>query len=54
MKYLVIMPALNEEDLIGHVIEDIKQSLSFADIVVVNDGSTDKTAQIARDKGAIV
>lgn len=48
------MPALNEEDVIGHVIEDIKQSLSFADIVVVNDGSTDKTAQIARDKGAIV
>jgi glycosyltransferase involved in cell wall biosynthesis len=54
LKYLVIIPALNEEDTIGHVIEGVKQSLSFADIVVVNDGSKDNTAQIAQDKGAIV
>jgi len=53
-KTLVIIPALNEEDSIAHVIESIKTHAPFADIVVVNDGSTDRTGAIAAAHGAIV
>jgi glycosyltransferase involved in cell wall biosynthesis len=53
-KTLVIIPALNEEDSIAHVIATIRQHVNAADIVVVNDGSTDRTAEIAEAAGAIV
>ena len=52
--HLVIIPALNEEATIGEVISGIKVHLPDADILVINDGSTDRTASIARDKGAVV
>lgn len=51
---LVIVPAYNEEKSISKVIADIQNSMSPADILVVNDGSSDRTAQIARQSGAIV
>lgn len=54
MRYLTIIPAFNEEETISDVIEETKQSLSFADILVVNDGSKDRTSKIARDSGIIV
>jgi len=48
----VVIPAFNEELLIGKVLEGIP---SFVDsIVVINDGSTDKTAEIAESHKAIV
>jgi hypothetical protein len=53
-KTLVMIPALNEEDSIAHVIGMIRQHVPFADIVVINDGSTDRTAVIASDCGAVV
>ncbi len=53
-KTLVIIPALNEEDSITHVVATIRQHLSHADIVVMNDGSTDHTAENAAAAGAIV
>jgi glycosyltransferase involved in cell wall biosynthesis len=49
----VIIPALNEQDSIGLVIKDIPKSL-VDEIIVVDNGSTDDTAHIARDAGARV
>lgn len=49
----VIIPALNEEQAIGRVIEAVPASLA-ADIVVVDNGSTDRTAEVARAGGARV
>jgi glycosyltransferase involved in cell wall biosynthesis len=54
MKILVIIPALNEEQSIGAVIEDLRTQQVQADIVVVNDGSTDRTAVIAGEAGVTV
>lgn len=52
-KTVVIIPALNEERSIGRVIADIPWDL-VTEIVVVNNGSTDSTAQVASDCGATV
>ena len=46
----VVLPALNEAEQIGEVIEAIPDFADF--IVVVDDGSTDRTVEIAREKGA--
>ena len=48
-KILVIIPAYNEEQTIGGVIEDVKKEMPGADIVVVNDGSIDSTPLIVRE-----
>ncbi len=53
-KTLVIIPALNEADSIAHVIGLIHQHAPWADIAVINDGSTDATSAIAHAHGAIV
>lgn len=53
-KILVIIPAYNEADTVGRVIEKTRQSLPSADILVVNDGSTDSTSAISKQRGAIV
>ena len=52
-RVMVVVPALNEEAAIATVIDDIRAHL-HADIVVVDDGSTDDTAAIARSKGVHV
>jgi glycosyltransferase involved in cell wall biosynthesis len=49
----VVMPALNEEDAIGRVLADIPWDV-VRRVVVADNGSTDRTAQVARDGGAIV
>ena len=51
---LIMIPALNEADSIAHVLERIHTHVPWADVVVINDGSTDDTAAIARAHGAIV
>jgi glycosyltransferase involved in cell wall biosynthesis len=51
---LVIIPAYNEEASLGHVIGQTRAAVPFADIAVVNDGSTDATAHIAETMGAYV
>jgi glycosyltransferase involved in cell wall biosynthesis len=48
LKVLVIVPAHNEEKSIGATLEEIKEKAPFIDIIVVNDGSTDATAEIAQ------
>ena len=42
----VLIPAYNEERKIGNTLEGVLQHID--DIVVVNDGSVDKTAEIVR------
>lgn len=49
----VIIPAYNEEKSIGKVIEEIPKDL-VRNIVVANNGSTDKTRKVASSHGAIV
>ena len=47
----VVIPALNEEQAIGKVIADIPEWVDR--IVVVDNGSRDRTAQVAREAGAV-
>jgi glycosyltransferase involved in cell wall biosynthesis len=54
MKTLVIIPVFNEEETLRGVILGIRASLSQADILVVNDGSTDSTGNIAREEGVLI
>jgi glycosyltransferase involved in cell wall biosynthesis len=53
-KVLIIIPAYQEEDNISRVLEDIHRHLPEPDILVINDGSTDRTALRARRWGARV
>jgi glycosyltransferase involved in cell wall biosynthesis len=47
MKYVIVMPAYNEEGFIGRAIESIAaQTLIPQRLVIVNDGSTDRTRAI--------
>lgn len=49
--FWVIVPAHNEADSIGSVLDNIKKYAN--NIIVVDDGSTDSTAEIAEKSGAI-
>lgn len=50
----VVLPAKNEAAAIGAVVEGIRARLPDAEIIVVNDGSDDETAAVARAAGACV
>lgn len=51
---LAIVPAYNEEASVGGVVREIAQLAPGFDVVVVDDGSTDRTAQTALAAGAAV
>lgn len=51
---LIIIPAFNEQSGIAAVIAAIRAHVPDCNILVVNDGSSDNTATVARDAGAIV
>ena len=51
---LVVIPAWNEEDNLPAVLEALETGLPDADVLVVDDGSTDRTADVARERGAEV
>mgnify|MGYP005840910999 CR=1 FL=1 len=51
---LVVIPAHNEEKNIGRVLSDIEKMNLEVDLLVVNDGSSDNTAEAARKSGANV
>ena len=48
----VVIPAYNEESAIGPVVAGVRAA--YAHVVVVDDGSTDRTGAVARAAGAIV
>lgn len=50
----VIIPCFNEESTIGKVVTDFRKAIPLAEIYVFDNNSTDKTARIARESGAIV
>jgi glycosyltransferase involved in cell wall biosynthesis len=51
---VVFIPAWNEEENLPAVLDDLERELPDADVLVVDDGSTDGTAEIARNHGAEV
>lgn len=51
-KIAAIVPAYNEEETVGGVVEPLVESGLFSDIIVISDGSTDGTAEAARLAGA--
>lgn len=53
-KIAVLIPCYNEEKTIGKVIDDARAALPEAKIYVYNNRSTDKTAEIALERGAIL
>jgi glycosyltransferase involved in cell wall biosynthesis len=53
MPISIIIPALNEAESIGHVVREMPWHL-IAECIVVDNGSTDETAAVARENGARV
>ncbi|WP_236575902.1 glycosyltransferase family 2 protein [Paenibacillus sp. USDA918EY] len=53
-KILVIVPAYNEAEGIAQVIRRLQEDTPYADVLVINDGSSDATGRIARAAGANV
>jgi len=51
MRVAVIIPALNEEEAVAHVIADVPRDLVH-EVIVVDNGSTDRTGEVARAAGA--
>lgn len=51
---LIIIPSYNEEQNIGRVLKEIRSSGVSEDILVVNDGSSDKTGMVAQETGEMV
>nr|WP_306639109.1 glycosyltransferase family 2 protein [Pseudarthrobacter siccitolerans] len=51
---LVIMPAWNESESIGNTIREVFEFGPSCDVLVVDDGSRDNTAEVAREAGATV
>jgi glycosyltransferase involved in cell wall biosynthesis len=54
VRTLVFIPAWNEEAALAGVIADVRKAIPEADLLVVDDGSTDATAERAREAGALV
>ena len=55
MKLVVMIPAFNEEKSIGGVIREIPRKMKGVkkvEILVINDGSTDRTVEVAKEAGA--
>lgn len=53
-RFSVILPAHNEEEAIPTVLQDIRAVAPDAEIMVVDDGSTDRTGELAAQNGAKV
>ena len=51
---LVFIPAWNEEGSLPAVLAEAQHELPDVDVMVIDDGSTDSTAEIARARGALV
>jgi len=51
---IVFIPAWNEEANLPAVLDELRRELPHADLLVIDDGSTDATAEVARAHGADV
>jgi glycosyltransferase involved in cell wall biosynthesis len=51
---LVFVPAWNEEASLPAVLDELRKELPHANVLVVDDGSTDRTAELASEHGAQV
>ena len=47
-KILIIIPAYNESESIVNVLDEVKKDISYADVLVINDCSTDNTAELVK------
>lgn len=54
MMVSAVIPAYNEEHTIGNVVKTLKSAADVTEIIVVSDGSSDRTAVVARECGAKV
>jgi glycosyltransferase involved in cell wall biosynthesis len=54
LRRVAIVPALNEEATVGRVVDEIRGFDRGFDVLVVDDGSIDTTADVARARGAYV
>ncbi len=53
-RVLVIVPAWNEQDALAATIKDVRATNPDVDLLVVDDGSRDRTARVAAENGALV
>ena len=53
-RVLIVIPAWNEEEVLPQVLDEVAQCVPGADVLVVNDGSTDRTSAVARATGVRV
>jgi len=53
-RLLVVIPAWNEQETLPAVIAELRSAVPTADVLVVNDGSTDSTSVVADAAGALV
>jgi len=54
MKISVVIPVYNEAQAIGETVRSILECVPDAEVLVVDDGSTDESARVAREAGAYV
>ena len=54
MRRVALVPAFNEEANVGRVVDEIRAFDPSLDVVVVDDGSYDRTAEVAHEHGATV
>lgn len=58
MKIIITIPAYNEEKTLPHVLHEIKEVMKNTsyeyEVLIVNDGSTDKTTETGKNLGAVV
>ncbi|HEX6357517.1 glycosyltransferase family 2 protein [Actinophytocola sp.] len=51
---IIVVPAWNEQLTVGETVREIRAATPDLPVLVVSDGSTDKTADVAREAGALV
>lgn len=53
-RILVVVPAWNEQETIGATLSELRRKQPDVDVLVIDDGSGDRTAAVAREAGAMV
>lgn len=54
MKALVVIPVFNEERFLADVLSEVRKKAPACDVLVVNDGSSDRSREIALEQGALL